>query len=705
MSALQFLRERAGVLVAGVIGLSLFIFVVSDFFGRGRSQRLLQRKYYEIGLINGERISYQDYEQRIQNLQEIYKLSGTTTIDEKTSESIREQIWQQMIRENILDSKYKDLGIGVSNEEVDELVLGNDPHPVVRQLFTDRQTGQFNKSFLVQFLKNTETDENAKKYWLFFENQIVSDRMSSKYNNLVTKGLYVTSKQAEFESKISSRTVDFSYVMKSYSTLSDSSVTVSESEIKDYYASHKESYKRTVSRDIEYVTFDINPSSDDFKQAEQWIDRAKNDFATTENAEQYINSMSDTRYTGIYTSLANVPDSLKKFAKEENRTKIFGPWLENGSYKLAKLIDASDRPDSVHARHILISPKANLTIQQAKIKADSLMALIKKGTPFATIAKESSDDKATAQTGGDLGWFKEGQLVLPFNNACFTAKKGETKVVQTSFGYHIIEILDISKKARKYDLGIIERKVIPSSTTNQKVYSEASRFAGNNRTYDKFSKAVADLKLNKKVANSITPQQKNLPGLDKPRLLIMSLFQTEAGKIIQDREQQAVFEIGDKYVVGFCTKAVDEGIAPLADVRNDIKYNVIKDKKADKISAQLKETAQKEKSIESLASAIGCQVQEATQINFRSYSVAGAGIEPSLIAAATAVDKGILAGPVKGNNGVFMITVNNITTTASDDIKLMRDRLSSTFRLRGTYEAYDALMKSSNIVDKRYKFY
>ena len=113
MSALQFLRERAGVLVAGVIGLSLFIFVVSDFFGRGRSQRLLQRKYYEIGLINGERISYQDYEQRIQSLQEIYKLSGTTTIDEKTSESIREQIWQQMIRENILDSKYKDLGIGV----------------------------------------------------------------------------------------------------------------------------------------------------------------------------------------------------------------------------------------------------------------------------------------------------------------------------------------------------------------------------------------------------------------------------------------------------------------------------------------------------------------------------------------------------------------------------------------------------------------
>jgi peptidyl-prolyl cis-trans isomerase D len=705
MSALQFLRERAGVLVAGVIGLSLFIFVVSDFFGRGRSQRLLQRKYYEIGLINGERISYQDYEQRIQDLQEIYKLSGTSTIDEKTSESIREQMWQQIIRENILDTRFRDLGIAVSNEEVDELVLGNDPHPVVRQLFTDRQTGQFNKSFLVQFLKNTETDENAKKYWLFFENQIVSDRMSTKYNNLVAKGLYVTSKQAEFEAKTSSRTVDFSYVMKSYSSLPDSSVTVSESEISNYYSSHKENYKRSVSRDIEYVTFDINPSEDDYKQAEQWIDRAKGDFAAAENAEQFINSTSDIRYTGLYTPLSSVPDSLKAFAKEENRTKIYGPWLENGSYKLAKLIDVSDRPDSVHARHILIQPKANLTLIQAKEKADSLLTLLKKGIPFGLLAQTSSDDKASAQAGGDLGWFKEGQMTLPFNNACFTTKKGETKIVETSYGVHVIEILDISKKERKYNLGVIERKVVASSSTNQKVYSEASRFAGNNRSYDKFNKAVVELKMNKRVANSITPEQKNLPGLDKPRLLIMSLFQTESGKIIQDREQQAVFEIGDKYVVGFCTKAIEEGVAPLADVQNDVRYAVIKDKKADKISAQLNSVAEKEKSIESFAAAIGSQVQEATQVNFRSYSVTGAGIEPSLIAAATAVEKGILAGPVKGNNGVFMITVNNITASAGDDLKLMRDRLASTYRLRGTYEAYDALRKSANIVDMRYKFY
>jgi len=196
MSALQFLRERAGVLVAAVIGFSLFLFVVSDFFGRGRGQRMKQKKYYEIGQISGEYISYQDYEVRLQNLLEIYKLSGRSSIDEATNESIREQTWQQMVREQILDSQYKKLGIGVSTEEVDELVLGNNPHQIVRQLFTDQKTGAFNKSFLVNFLKQTEVDETAKKYWLFFENEIVNDRMNSKYNNLVSKGLYVTSKQA-----------------------------------------------------------------------------------------------------------------------------------------------------------------------------------------------------------------------------------------------------------------------------------------------------------------------------------------------------------------------------------------------------------------------------------------------------------------------------------------------------------------------------
>jgi peptidyl-prolyl cis-trans isomerase D len=705
MSALQFLREKAGVLVAGVIGLSLFIFVVSDFFGRGRGQRLQQRKYYEIGQINGERVSYQDYEQRIQNLQEIYKLSGTTNIDEATSETIREQMWQQMLREKILDVKYKDMGIGVSTEELDEMVLGNDPHPIVKQLFTDRQTGQFNKSFLVNFLKSIEVDETAKKYWLFFENEIVSDRTNTKYNNLVTKGLYVTSKQAEFENNLALRTVDFSYILKNYATTADSSITVSQSDIQNYYSKQKESFKKTAQRDIEYVTFDITPSDDDIQQTQQWINKTKGEFAAATDPVQFINSTSDTRHSGFFKSFSEIPDTLKNFVRKEDKKDVFGPYLESGSYKLAKLLNVTERPDSVHARHILISQKQTLTQEQLKQKADSLVKLIRSGTSFATIAMANSDDQGSVQVGGDLGWFKEGVMVAPFNDGCFTAKKGDLITVSTTYGIHIIEVLDQSKKVKKYDVGVIDRKTMPSSLTNQKAYGEASRFAGNNETYDKFTKTIAEQKLNKRVANNVIPQQKTLPGLDKPRFLIMSLFQANKGKIVLDANQQAVFEIGDKYVVAYCTKVTEDGPAPITDVENDIRYILIKDKKADLISAEFKEINGPGKTLDDIAKKTGVPVQEASQVNFRSYSIPGVGIEPALVAAASIADQGTVAGPIKGTNGVFMITVNNVTAAASEDLKLLKDRLISTFQIRGTYEAYDALRKKANIIDKRYKFY
>ena len=414
MSALQFLREKAGVLVAGLIGLSLFIFVISDFFGNGTGQRSQQRKYYEIGKIGDESISYQNYEQEVQNLLEIYKLSGNTNLDESTTESLREQTWQQIIRHNILDSQYKKLGIGVSAEELDEFVLGDNPHQIVLQLFTDQQTGTFNKSALVNFLKQTEVDETTKKYWLFFENEIVNDRMSTKYNSLVSKGLFVTSKQAEFDKNIAAETVDFSYIMKNYSSVSDSLVKITASDIETYYSKHKESFKKTALRDAEYVNFDVVPSEDDIKQAEDWINKTKTEFSEAADPVQFINLTADTRYVGFYSSLSEVPAQLTEFVKKEDLKEVFGPYNEDGTLKVAKILDAADRPDSVHVRHILLATGQTRSLSMAKNQADSLIKLIKSGTSFSTLAITNSDDQGSAQLGGDLGWFPEGRMVVPF---------------------------------------------------------------------------------------------------------------------------------------------------------------------------------------------------------------------------------------------------------------------------------------------------
>ena len=705
MSAIQFLREKAGVFVAGIIGLSLFLFVVSDFFGGGRGQRLQAKKYYQIGEIAGEYISYQDFEERVQSMFEIYKLSGSSTIDEATAESIREQVWQQMVRELIQDKQYNKLGIGVSTEETEEMVLGNNPHPIVQQLFTDQSTGTFNKSFLVNFLKQTESDETANKYWLFFEDEIVNDRMNTKYNNLVSKGLYATSRQAEFDKIVSGTTVDFSYIMKNYSLIPDSAVSITRTEIESYYSKNKERFRRNALRNIEYVAFNVTPSEEDIKQAEEWIMKTKEEFAAASDPVQFINLTADSRYNGFFVPLTDVPENLREFVKKENKTEVFGPYQEDGSFKIARLIEAADRPDSVHARHILLSPNQTRNLAATKTAADSLVKLIKSGSKFEVLAMTNSDDQGSAQIGGDLGWFREGMMVAPFNNACFTAKKGDIVTAETSYGIHIIEILDKSKNSRKYNIGIIDRKIIPSSATNQKIYSEASQFAGTNNTYEKFNSAIAGQGLNKLMANDVAPQQKTLPGLENPRNLVIALFSAEEGKIVLDNNQQAVFEVGDNYVIAFCTKIQEEGIAPVEAVENDIRFTLIKDKKAEVIEEEFTRNNQEGKTLNDIANSLGLNVQEATGINFRSYTVPGIGTEPALVAAASAAKQGVVGGPVKGNNGVFMFYVNSLTTSEGQDLKQVQKNMMASFQMRGGYEAYEALRKQAKIVDKRYKFY
>lgn len=701
MSTLQFLREKAGVLVVIVIGLSLFIFVISDFFGSGRNQSRKMRKYYEIGEISGESVSYQEYETRLQNLTEIYKMSGTSVFDESMSQNMREQVWQQIVREKILDPQYEDLGIGVSNEEVDDLVLGNNTHPVVLQLFSDPETGAFNKSFLVNFLKQTEVDESARRYWLFFEDEIVNDRLNTKYNVLVSKGLYVTSKQAEFDKMLTSNSVDFSYVVKNYASIPDSSVTVTNNDLQDYYDRNKESYRRTALRDIEYVIFDVSPSEEDINQTEEWIIRTKEEFKTASDPEQFINLSSDTRHVGFYIPYEDVPENLKSFVKAEESDSVFGPYLEDDTYRIARLLDVQNRPDSVHVRHILLGTTMR-SVADAREMADSLIKQIKSGTPFEALAVTVSDDQGSAQLGGDLGWFQEGMMVVPFNNASFSAQKGEITTAETTFGVHIIEVLDRSKPVKKYNIGIIDRRIIPGTLTTQNVYSEASQFAGNTKSYEDFNQAIAEQKLNKRIATDVSPQQNALPGLESPRMLVMSLFNAGEDEIILDNSNQAVFEIDNRYVVAYCTRIQEEGLAPLEDVENDVRFAVVREKKAEVIAAEFKK---QQGSLDDIAGTMNLTVQEATGINFRSYSVQGVGVEPALIAAASAAEQGELEGPVEGVNGVFMFVVNNTTPVPEEENALIKDRLQSTFQVRGTYEAFEALRKKADVKDSRYKFY
>lgn len=706
MSVLQTLRDRAGVLLAVVIGVSLLFFILGDFLGGGRGQTRKMKDYYEIAEIGGHSVSYQEYDERLQNLAEIYKLSGTSNITEAMSESMREDIWNKMIMEEILGEEFNNIGLGVSSDEVESMVLGDVPHPVVQQLFANRETGVLDKSFLVNFLKSTEFDPQARAYWLYFENLIVDEKTNTKFNNLVAKGLYITSKQAEFEKNITSSTVDFSYIMKLYSTVPDSSVTTTRADLEKYYNQHREDYRQEARRSMEYVEFEVVPSEEDVMTTEQGITDLTNEFRETDNPVQFINLSSDTRHFDVFLPAEDIPEMIRDFVLEENTEEVYGPYLENETYKIARLIAVENRPDSVHVRHILISPNAYRDDEAAQYEADSLLQLIRSGESFESLATEYSDDQGSAQLGGDLGWFEEGQMVTSFNNACFEGNKGDIEIVESDFGYHIVEILDQSSKSRKYHVGIVERAIEPSSATYQTKYAEASRFAGTNNTYQKFNQAIADEGLNKKLATEIAPEQKTLPGLESPRVLIMALFETDENSILLDRSEQAVFEIGDKFIVAYCTDVKEEGYAKLEDVESDVRFAVLKEKKAEMIINDMKAETESLNNIEDIASALELRVNEATNISFNSYSIPGAGVEPAIIAAAASASEGFLSGPLKGSNGIFVISVNNVNIDEQgQDTDLIRNMLASTYEARASFEVFEALKEESDIVDKRYKFY
>jgi peptidyl-prolyl cis-trans isomerase D len=264
--------------------------------------------------------------------------------------------------------------------------------------------------------------------------------------------------------------VDFKYIVQKFTGGSDNNISISASDLKKYYNEHKYLYyNQTASRDIEYVSFDVVPSREDTTGVKEWIYKIRPDFISVgeTDIESYVNNNSEETYNDKNYNESELPDSLKGFMFKASVGEVYGPYISDGAYKLARLHKIVSVSDSVKARHILIAPKGNdkTDMDKAKITADSIKGLIDKGADFAVLAKTYSVDKSNSEKGGDLGWFTENKMVKPFNDAAFESKKGEIKVVESNYGYHILQVLDKSPDKKKVKVAIILKKMIPSKQT------------------------------------------------------------------------------------------------------------------------------------------------------------------------------------------------------------------------------------------------
>ena len=708
MATLQKIRTKAGLLVAIVIGISLAAFILGDMFQGGGSS-LFQKDRMEVGEIDGESVQYPEYQQRVEELGEIYKMNTQQNqLDENAWVQVREQTWQEIVREIVMDDVYEDLGLAVSSDELFDMLQGANLHPIVQQLFRDPNTGMVNRGAVVRFLKNLETGvaPEQRDYWYYLEDQIVEERIQTKYNNLVAKGLYVTSGEAQNNLDKRSKQVSFDYIALNYNTVADSQVVVTDEDLKQYYNENKENYEQEKRRRIEYITFNVEPSNQDYQQAEEWINDIKSDFAEADDNVQFVNSNSDVSFDDTWFKPAELPENIANWITEENAEigDVFGPYFEDESYKLAKLHASEMMPDSVEARHILLQVNTQEELQGVQQLADSLKTAIENGASFTELAREYSADQGSAVQGGDLGWFGRGQMVKPFEEAAFNNEVNEVTIVPSQFGIHIVQTTDKGETTRQYQIAYLVRNVVPSTKTYQDTYAKASQFAGENTTVEQFNEAVAEQQLNKKVT-TVRENDRNIPGLENARPLIRAAYETEEGKLIKDTQGSTIFDLGDNFVIAALTSVTEEGIADFEDVRPRVELAVTKQKKAELLKERASSAIEGKSDLEAVANELGQSVKNVSTINFSSIQVPGLGMEPAVVGTASALAVDQISEPVEGNNGVYILKVTSVNDNPAGDVSSERTRLAQNLNMRAASQAYEAHREHAEIEDKRSKFY
>jgi peptidyl-prolyl cis-trans isomerase D len=708
MATLEKIRKN-GVLIAVIIGIALLAFILGDFL-TGKSG-IFKGSQTKTGEISGKSISIQTLEQKFIELEAKTKLeSGKSSLDEAETEKIKESAWQQIVYENVFEKEFERLGLTVSPDELYDLMSGPNPHPSVRRLFTNPETGEFNRNMLMQFLKGTNENQNSEQmtFRLYLEDDIKTDRVRVKYFNLISKGVSVPTFLAKNAYLESNKKVDFKYVAVRLSSVSDSSISVSPSDLKKYYNDHKYLYYNTsTTRDIEYVSFDVLPSKEDTADTKETVEKLKPAFALTTEVESFVNGKSDDQYADKNYTEKDLPDSLKTPMFKGAVGNVFGPYFENGAFKLARLYKILSLPDSIKARHILILPKANTQedVTKAKNLADSLKKMIDKGAEFDALAKQYSDDKNSASKGGDLGWFNEVKMpqLKQLCDTAFFLKKGEIKSFITNYGFEIVQVFDRGKEQKKVKVAILTRKIEPSDQTQKKVFAIALKFASENRTLDDFNKAVTKQNLAKKIATEIEENARNIPGFgaEKPRALLEWIYQANKNEISEP------IAIGNSNIVAVLTEIREKGTAPLQQVKTNVQMAVQKEKKLEKLVEKMNNAKSGVNSILDLSLKLKAGIDTANNISFASTTYSASSIpEPKLFAYTYSYPAHKLSQPVTGNYGVYVVEIINITEAPeTKDYSMTKQQLENNLQQETSYGVSGALIKLADIVDHRLKFH
>jgi len=725
MAVIGKIRKYSGLLIV-IIGIALASFVLQDLFGPKRCSNNGKMDFAKIG---DEKISKIDFDAKVAEQEELYKRqTGKESLTPAENFKNMTDAWDQMERNVIMLMQFEELGLAIehdeapkpsiSPEELYDLFAGEFLHPYIMQNFGDPTTGQVNVQQVQNILQNfDQLKEEEKIQWKKLEEAVKEERINTKYNNLIAKGYYVPKAFAKRIFEESNRTAQFKMMGVKYQTISDSAITLTDADYQKYYDEHSYEYEVDPSVDLDYVIWDVLPSDADKKKVDDEIALTYKDIQTVElnDIETFVNANSDVLYDSTYFKAGSLPVQMDSIMFNSPVGTVVAPYLENNIYNMGRLVQTMMRPDSMRASHILVmyqgapglqqQATVTRTQDQAKAVADSILNVLKKDPKsFGALALLKSEFPTAAQDTGDLNWFVDGDINFKlFYDSCLTMKKGEMKVILSNLGYHIIYLTDNTKPLKKVKVATITREIKPGSQTYNNYFTQASEFAGQNRTKEAFNQAVAAKGLNKRTAQFIQKMNFTLPGLESSREIIRWAFDEKTEK---DAVSEQVFDAQGKYVVALLVDRREKGIATLEQVKTYIEPLVKREKKAEQLMAKVTTAVGTSKDLYALATKFNSKVDTVSMLTFSSNNLPQYGPEPEVIGTLFSFKPNVVSGPVKGNMAVYLIQMDRILEPpATSNYNMMKSQMAAFFSQRIQRDVFEALKGETEIMDNRIFYY
>jgi peptidyl-prolyl cis-trans isomerase D len=699
MAVLEKIRVKMGVFITAIIGLALISFIVdADTL---QSALSVFSSKYDVGEMNGKSISYQDFQKRVDYFNRINQIvSGSASIDEQTSDMILRSAWQDLLSDNVIIPFIESAGVAVGDEEMFDLSQGKNISQVLaREQAFIGENGTFDRNLLVQFIKAIPMDEsgNLATYWDYLEKNMMVDQLVSKYITLLAKSNIQNPVELRRSIEDNNVTSDVSFIVQPYSFAEDTTIVVSKQEVKDYYNKHKHNFDQPASRDLEYVVFEVAPSMEDINAAEGDIEKLMNEFSTTDNLRLFLARNSDKPLDTYYYKageLASKSPVLDSFAFKAKYSDVLPVFQEGNTFKAARINSIKQLPDSVFVQHILL-PNQDKAL--AKKGADSLIAILEKGADFTQVAAENSLDKNPNAIPGEIGWLTQSAMIPGFDT-CFVATPGKLFTHETQYGLHIIKVKERTKPINKVQLAVLEKSAVAGRETYQGFYSKANELASRSEgKIAKFNEVAKEMNVFPMPAYNIAQGAKSIANYPNTREITRWAYDAKVGDVSQ------IISVDNKYFfVVALTKVREKGIPALESIEKEIASVIRKDKANEKLVASVKEKTAGLTSLDAIAEALGTTVSKQTGVSFGAPG--SQQFDPKFIGFVAGATPNTLVGPVAGNIGAYIFTVDSRETGAfftEDDAKARTNQVFG-------YQVQmipTILEKAAKVVDNRAKYF